>query len=73
MFSALSLAKGINLQNFPGNIKYILIFLLSMNNSIELVLLFIRNELDVSADKKADDHGAGKKGMRKYCSKLVLV
>ena len=38
-----------------------------------LVLLFIRNEHDVSADKKADDHEAGKKGMRKYGSKLVLV
>ena len=53
--------------------KYKLIFLLRFDNSIELVLLFIRNELDVFADKKADDHEAGKKGMRKYCSKLVLV
>ena len=40
-------------------------FLLRFDKSIELVLLFIRNELDVFADKKADDHEAGKKGMRK--------
>ena len=28
--------------------------------------MFMTNGLDVSSDNKADDHGAEKKGMRKY-------
>ena len=70
-FPGLSPATGINLQNFHGNINRY--FCWDWTTQLSWFCCLLEMSLMCGADKKADDHEAGKKGMRKYCSKLVLV